>query len=96
MGLLRNLLAPFANAAISSRLTSIEERLAEIELGWAETLDKLSAWAKRQSKRERDAANKALDVQPDLLGSARTDDLAGRKQLLRQKLSTLRGTRREA
>lgn len=90
MGLLRNLLAPFANAATQARLTTLEERMAEMELAWAETLDKLSAWAKRQSKRERDAVKAGLAPPDDLLGSPRNDDRATRKHQLRQRLRTLR------
>lgn len=91
MGLLRNLLAPFAHATVAARLTSIEERMAEMELGWAETLDKLSRWAKRQSKRDRDAANRGLDAEGEPLAAAPTDDRLAKKHFLRQKLAKLRG-----
>lgn len=90
MGLLRNLLAPFAHASVSARLTSIEERLAEIELGWAETLDKLSHWAKRQAKRDRDAAKVNLGGESEPLGAPRSLDPKSRKQELRAKLGLLR------
>lgn len=96
MGLLRNLLAPITNAHTAARLTSIEERLAEIELGWAETLDKLSRWAKRQSKRERDEANRALtDPHPEPLGASLSHDPQQRKHELRRKLAALRAGNRE-
>lgn len=34
---------------------------ADMQLHWAEVLDKLTAWSNRQSARDRKAANKSLD-----------------------------------
>lgn len=92
MALLKNLLAPFAHASIAARMTRLEERAAEMELAWAETLDKLSAWAKRQSKRERDAAGRALAEETGAPGSATTDDRRARKHLLWARLRAKQGS----
>lgn len=74
---------------------------AEMQLQWAETLDKLQAWANRQSARDRKAAGKALDrlaaeeEQQLVPQAAPTPDIAPSpadvKAELRQRVARMRG-----
>jgi len=91
---LSSLLAPFQNYANSVEIARLRADLAQLRLEWAETLDKLSAWAKRQSKRERDELDRQLppalpEQSPKLVPEASGGPVD--KAALRRKVAQMRG-----
>lgn len=63
--------APLTGAELSRvddlerKLARIEAQFADLQLSWAETLDKLSAWANRQATRDRRALQQRLEPDPE-------------------------------
>lgn len=46
---------------VHAALRKLQGEMADMQLHWAEVLDKLTAWANRQSARDRQHARRALD-----------------------------------
>lgn len=68
--------APLTGAELSRvddlerKLARIEAQFADLQLSWAETLDKLSAWANRQATRDRRALQQRLEPEPESIEEA--------------------------
>jgi hypothetical protein len=84
--------------ATERELTHIRSEFAQLQLHWAEVLDKLTAWAQRQATRDRRKMQTMLkedDEQPEQLEAPqpppRELSLAEQKQELRRRAAHMRG-----
>ena len=78
---LRDLLAPLRNAYTVSRVRELEHQIAMLRFEWAETLDILERWSKRQDQR----ARRDIKTQLPLEAAAAAPEIQTR-QTRRQKL----------
>lgn len=86
-------------------LAKLQGDWAEMQLQWAEVLDKLQGWANRQSARDRKAASKALDrlaqdeASAEAISQVPTSPpdieptIADQKAELRRRVASMRGMR---